>query len=70
MYVMNVNKFKKLVNEFLQIFNFVKSLCTKIRDILFSLLKNEALFIEILSNLFEQLYHFIIRAFDEAMIAK
>lgn len=70
MYAMGVDEFKELVNEFLQIFEFVKSLCTKIRDTLFSLLENKALFIGTSLDSLEQLYHFIIRAFDEAIVAK
>ena len=65
---MNVNKFKQLLNELLLIFDHVKSLCKKIRDILFSFLKNEALFIEISSNSSEKLYYSIVKAFDSVTV--
>ncbi len=65
---MNINEFKILLREFSQTFNCIKSLCEKMRDILFSSLKNEALFIETLSNSFKKLYYSIIEAFNKIII--
>ena len=69
MYAIGVDGFKELVDEFPQIFDSVKPLCTKIRGTLFPLLENGALFIGTSSDPPEQLYHLIIRAFDEAIVA-
>lgn len=67
-YAMSVNEFEQLLNELSLVFDHVKPLCKKIRGILFSLLKNEALFIETSSNSPEKLYHSIIEAFDSAIV--
>lgn len=67
-YAIDVNKFEQLLNKLLLVFDYIKLLCKKIQDILFSLLKNKALFIEILLNLFEKLYNFIVKAFDSAIV--
>jgi len=69
MYAMGVDGFKELVDEFPQAFDSVKPLCTKIRGTLFPLLEDGALFIGTSSDPPEQLYHLIIRAFDEAIVA-
>lgn len=65
---MSINEFKILLRKFSQAFDHVKSLCEKIRDFLFSLLKDEALFIEISSNSSEELYRSVIEAFDSAIV--
>jgi hypothetical protein len=65
---MSVNEFKIFLREFSQAFDHVKSLCEKIRDIFFSLLKNEALFIEISSTSSKELYRSVIEAFDSAIV--
>lgn len=64
---MHVDEFENILNEFSTVFNSMKSLCKKIRSIFFPFLKNGALFIEIRSNSFEKLYHFIIKAFENAI---
>ena len=65
---MSINEFKLLLREFPRAFDHVKSLCEKIQSILFSLLKNGALFIETSLNSFEELYRSIIEAFDSAIV--
>lgn len=67
MYAMGVDGFKELVEEFPQAFDFVKPLCTKIRVILFPLLEDGALFIGTRSDPPEQLYHPILKAFEDAI---
>lgn len=68
MYAIGVDIFK-LVDEFTQAFDSVKPLCTKIQDTLFPILEDGALFIGTPSDSPEQLYHLIIKAFDEAIVA-
>ena len=64
---MDINGFKKLLDEFLVAFNHVKPLYKKIRGILFSLLKDGALFTKTISDISKELYHPIIKAFKDAV---
>ncbi len=64
---MHVDDFEKIWIEFPQAFDLVKPLCKKIRGILFPLLEDGALFIGTPSDPPEQLYHPIIKAFEDAI---
>jgi len=64
---MHVDDFEKILIEFPQAFNLVKPLCRKIRGILFPLLEDGALFIGTPSDPPEQLYHPILKAFEDAI---
>ena len=66
-YHMGVVGFQKILMEFPQAFDHVKSLCEKIRGILFPLLEDGALFTGTRPDPPEKLYHPIIEAFDGAI---
>ena len=63
---MHVDEFKDILKKFLQTLDCIKSLCEEIREILFSLTKDEELNIETQSNS-EKLYESIIKIFNEAI---
>ena len=65
---MHIDEFDDILKKFSSFFDWDKALCKKIRDILFSLLKNETLFKETRSNSFEKLYDVVIEAFDDAIV--
>lgn len=62
---MHVDEFEDIVKKFSQVFDYVKSLCKTIRGILFPY-KN-GLIIETPPDSPEELYDFIIEAFDNAI---
>ena len=64
---MSVNGFKGLLSEFPQAFDCVKPLCTKIRGILFPILKDGSMDIRTPSAPPEKLYDAIIGAYDKAI---
>lgn len=61
---MGVNGFEELLNEFIQVFDCVKPFCKEIRGVLFPY--KDGLFIGTPSDP-ENLYDFIIKAFDNAI---
>ena len=64
-YAMNVNESEQLLDEFPPAFDCIKSLCGKLRGILFPY--NHGLLIETPSDPLEELYRPIIEAFDSAI---
>ena len=68
---MSINGLRKLLEEFSNSLNCVKSLYIKTRDIFFSILKNGLIDIGTSSALPEKLYNAIIGAYNKAIgIAK
>lgn len=64
---MGVSGFKSILGEFPQPFDHVKSLCEKIRGVLFPLLKDGALFTGTPSDPPEKLYRPIIESFEDTI---
>jgi hypothetical protein len=63
---MYVDGFENILKEFSSVFDYIKSLCREVRIVLFSLIKDEKLDFETLTDL-NILYKLIIKAFEDVI---